>query len=58
MGRRGGGGYAPSFRAAPPAEFENETVFDWIRRQNNPIKAMKQGLTQKDKTLEKKEGED
>lgn len=39
MGRRGGGSnLAPSRRAAPPTEFEDETVSEWLRHQTNPIK--------------------
>ena len=26
-------------RAAPLREYESESIFDWIRRQGNPVKA-------------------
>jgi len=39
MARRGSGSHvAPSTRNGPLAEFADESVFDWVRRQQNPIK--------------------
>ena len=39
MARRGSAAYvAPSTRNGPLAEFAEESVFDWLRRQQNPPK--------------------
>lgn len=39
MGRRGLASYvAPSTRNGPLAEYADESVFDWLRRQQNPPK--------------------
>lgn len=47
----------PSRRAAPPAEFEDETLSGWLRRQSNPIKAKQRARSTSDRRRNEKGGE-